>query len=94
MDRVDLLVTNDSAPLHVAAARGTPTVAIFGATTRGLGFSPFQDRSRVVEVELSCRPCGLHGGNDCPAGHFRCMGEISTKMVLSACDEMLGGVAA
>lgn len=89
MDRVRLVVTNDSSPLHVAAARGTPTVAVFGATTRGLGFGPFHGRSRVVETALECRPCGLHGGERCPEGHFRCMGDIAPEAVLRACDELL-----
>jgi heptosyltransferase II len=88
MDRVELLVTNDSSPLHVAAARGTPTVAIFGATTTGLGFGPFHERSRVVEVDLDCRPCGLHGGQRCSRGHFRCMGDMEPETVLAACDDL------
>ncbi len=90
MDRLRLLVTNDSSPLHVAAARDTPTVAVFGATTQDLGFAPFHRRSRVVEADVPCRPCGLHGGDRCPQGHFRCMGEISPEAVLRACDELLG----
>ncbi len=89
MDRVRLLVTNDSAPLHVAAARGTPTVAVFGSTTLGLGFGPFQRASRVVEVPLECRPCGLHGRKRCPKGHFRCMRDVTPDMVLRACDALL-----
>ena len=89
MDRLALLVTNDSAPLHVAAARGTPVVAIFGATTQSLGFGPFHSRSKVVEVGLPCRPCGLHGGRACPEGHFRCMREVEPQAVLAACDALL-----
>lgn len=88
MDRLELLVTNDSSPVHVAAARGTPTVAVFGATTRALGFAPFHGASRVVEADLDCRPCGLHGGKSCPRGHFRCMREVSPEAVLRACDEL------
>ncbi len=91
MDRLALLVSNDSAPLHVAAARNIPTVAVFGATTQDLGFGPFHPASRVVEVPLECRPCGLHGGNACPRGHFRCMGDISPESVLGACRDLLGG---
>ena len=90
MDRVALLVTNDSSPLHVAAARGTPVVAVFGATTLDLGFGPFHGRSRVVQADLPCRPCGLHGGRTCPEGHFRCMRDIPPEAVLEACDELLG----
>jgi len=91
MDRLGVLVTNDSSPLHVAAARGTPVVAVFGATTQDLGFAPFHERARVVEVDLTCRPCGLHGGDRCPQGHFRCMGEVTPEAVLAACDDLLGG---
>ncbi len=89
MDRVRLLVTNDSAPLHVAAARGTPTVAVFGSTTLGLGFGPFHRASRVVEVALACRPCGLHGRRRCPKEHFRCMRDVTPDMVLGACEALL-----
>jgi heptosyltransferase-2 len=94
MDRLSILVTNDSAPLHVAAARETPTVAIFGATTRGLGFYPFHQRSRVAEVDLSCRPCGQHGGERCPEGHFRCMRDVTLEVVLTKCMSLLEGGAA
>ncbi|MHB8764274.1 MAG: glycosyltransferase family 9 protein [Deferrisomatales bacterium] len=90
MDRLSVLVSNDSSPVHVAAARGTPTVAVFGATTRTLGFAPFHEASRVVEAELQCRPCGLHGGDRCPQGHFHCMGEIPPDRVLAAAEELLG----
>jgi heptosyltransferase-2 len=90
MDRLSLLVTNDSAPLHVAAARNTPAVAVFGATTVDLGFGPFHARSRVVEAPVPCRPCGPHGGKRCPEGHFRCMGEVSAEAVVRACEEVLG----
>ncbi len=93
MDRARVVVTNDSAPLHVAAARGAPTVAVFGATTLDLGFGPFHGRTRVVQVDLPCRPCGLHGGHRCPHGHFRCMGQIGPGAVLAACRQVLGGGA-
>lgn len=91
LDRARLLVTNDSAPLHVAAARGTPAVAVFGATTPGLGFSPFHDRSRVVQVDLACRPCGPHGGKRCRLGHLRCLEAVRPDAVLAACRELLEG---
>jgi heptosyltransferase-2 len=93
MDRLAVLVTNDSAPLHVAAARGTPAVAVFGPTTRDLGFGPFHRASRIVEVELECRPCGLHGGRRCPKGHFRCMADVTPDEVLRAVGEVLGSSA-
>lgn len=90
LDSFSIFISNDSAPLHVAAARDVPTVAVFGATTRSLGFTPFHARSRVVEASLPCRPCGLHGGKSCPEGHFDCMRGVTPEAVLAACDELLG----
>src|SRR5204862_144593 len=55
--RAALLATNDSAPLHLAQAVGTPTVAIFGPTVPAFGFGPRGPRDRVVELNgLICRP--------------------------------------
>jgi len=86
---MEALITNDSGPLHIASAVGTPAVAIFGPTVKELGFFPYDDKSIVVEKELYCRPCGLHGGDDCPEGHFRCMGEITADDVFEAAQKVL-----
>ena len=85
MGMLSLFVTNDSGPMHLAAAAGVPVVAVFGATTRELGFFPYGARHRVVEAKLACRPCGLHGGRDCPEGHFLCMRLITVDTVEEAC---------
>ena len=70
------VVTNDSSPIHFASAHNIPTVAIFGATVRDFGYTPLADKNRIAEVSgLSCRPCGIHGGNQCPQKHFKCMNE-------------------
>ena len=77
-----LLVTNDSAPLHLASAMNTPTVAIFGPTVPEFGFGPLADRSRVAgRTGLDCRPCDRHGPRRCPLGHWRCMREITADDV-------------
>lgn len=75
-----VFVTNDSGPMHIATAVGTPVVAIFGPTVRGFGFSPL-GMSVVVEKELTCRPCSLHGSERCPEGHFECMKKINADEV-------------
>ena len=77
-----LLVTNDSAPLHLASAMNTPTVAIFGPTVPEFGFGPLADRSRVAGLTgLACRTCDRHGPRRCPLGHWRCMREITADDV-------------
>jgi heptosyltransferase-2 len=84
-----VLVSNDSSPVHAAAAFNTPVVEVYGATVPDFGFFPY-GVGRVVEVEgLKCRPCGLHGGRSCPEGHFKCMVELSPQKVINAVEELL-----
>lgn len=84
IEKLDLLITNDSAPLHIANAVKTDVIAIFGPTVKELGFYPFRERDRVIEIALDCRPCGSHGGNKCPLEHHNCMKLITAKMVFNA----------
>lgn len=76
--RAAVVVTNDSAPLHLASAVGTPTLAIFGPTVPEFGFGPLAPRRAVAGHEaLACRPCDRHGPRRCPLGHFKCMRELT-----------------
>jgi heptosyltransferase-2 len=80
--RCGAVVTNDSAPLHLASAMGTPTVAIFGPTVPDFGFGPLAPRASVVgEDTLPCRPCDRHGPQHCPLGHHRCMRDLAPALV-------------
>ncbi len=86
--RARLLVTNDSAPLHLASAMGTPVVAIFGPTIPEFGFGPIGRGDASVGVEgLVCRPCSDHGPPACPLGHHRCMRDLTVDRVLAAIEE-------
>lgn len=75
--------------MHLAAAAGVPVVAIFGATTRELGFFPYGPGHHVVETPLACRPCGLHGARSCPEDHFLCMRLLTVDRVHQACRDAL-----
>jgi heptosyltransferase II len=78
-----VLVTNDSAPQHLASAMGTPTITIFGPTVPAFGFGPLAPRSAVVErAGLECRPCDSHGPQVCPLQHWKCMRELAPRDVI------------
>jgi heptosyltransferase-2 len=82
--RCAALVSNDSAPVHLAVAMSIPVVAIFGPTVPSFGFAPPGPGDRVVDTEgLWCRPCSIHGGRRCPTGTFDCMNRISAERVLN-----------
>ena len=75
---------NDSAPMHIASAMNAPTTAIYCSTIPDFGFGPLSDHSKVVQTkeQLDCKPCGLHGFNDCPKGHFKCASTIDINEII------------
>ena len=86
ISKLDVLLCNDSAPLHIAAACGTPLVALFCATIPEFGFGPLGVDSKVLGVDgLDCRPCGRHGGNKCPTGTHACRINLASTKVIEAC---------
>jgi len=89
IDRACLLIGNDSAPMHIARARGVPVIAVFCATTPALGYGPHGDDARVVGAELACRPCGRHGGRSCPRGTDDCRYLVEPAQVMAAAEEFL-----
>jgi heptosyltransferase II len=85
IQRAAVLVTNDSAPLHLATAVGTPIVALFGPTVPEFGFGPRRKGDVALGMaDLPCRPCSKHGPQRCPLGHHRCMRDLSVETVRSA----------
>ncbi len=88
--RAAVLVTNDSAPLHLGSAMNTPTIAVFGPTVPEFGFGPLASHSAVVgHTTLACRPCDRHGPRRCPLGHWRCMREITPDNVALLARDLL-----
>lgn len=85
-----VVLSADSAAMHVANAVGTPAVALFGPTVPEFGFRPFDERSVTISVDLPCRPCSLHGTVTCPLGHHRCMKEIEVSRVEEAILGLVG----
>jgi heptosyltransferase II len=84
VSELDMVISMDSGPMHLAAALEKPQVAIFGATHTKLGFAPQNPKAIILEKNLNCQPCSLHGSERCPKGHFRCMKDITPKEVVKA----------
>ncbi len=82
ISRLDLVISNDSGPMHLAAALGKKQIAFFGATHPALGFAPLNPNAALIVKNLSCQPCSLHGGESCPLCHFRCMNEIEAREII------------
>ena len=84
LSRLRLLLTNDSGPMHVAAALGVPLVAVFGSTD-WRETSPVGRTSRVVREHADCAPCILR---ECPIDHH-CMTRVGVDRVASEALELL-----
>jgi heptosyltransferase-2 len=83
-----LLLTNDSGPMHLAAALGTPLVAVFGSTD-WTETAPFGGRSALVREPVACAPCLLR---ECPIDH-RCMTRVDVDRVARSALSLLEGGA-
>lgn len=88
--KASVLISNDSAPVHIASMQCIPVVAIFGPTVPEFGFGPIGARTAVVERHgLGCRPCSIHGTAKCPLGTLECLTNISAMAVHAAVVQLL-----
>jgi heptosyltransferase-2 len=85
--RADLLVTNDTGPMHLAAAVGTPLLALFGATDPSVSGPIGTGTRHLIYEPEGCSPCFLR---DCPIAGHPCFTKLGVDRVHRAAEEMLG----
>jgi heptosyltransferase-2 len=93
LGRMSVYLSNASGPMHLAWVQKTPVVALFGPTVRELGFFPRGKDSVVLEADLPCRPCGLHGPKQCPEKHHDCMRRILPEQAWAAALRLIGSAS-
>lgn len=80
---LDVMVSMDSANMHLASLVNTPVVSVWGATHPYCGFGGWhQDSSLAIQLDLPCRPCSVFGNKECYLGDFRCMRSIEPQMII------------
>ncbi len=90
MSHLDVLVSMDSANMHLASLVNTPVVSVWGATHPYAGFLGWkQDPAHIVQVDLPCRPCSIYGRKACARGDLACMHEIQPVNIINKVEEIL-----
>ncbi len=94
MSHLDVMLSMDSANMHLASLTGTPVVSIWGATHPYAGFVGWgQEPSNILQADLPCRPCSIYGNKPCKRGDMECMRRISPESVVAKVEEVLSGKA-
>ncbi len=90
MKTMNVMVTMDSANMHLASLVDVPVVSVWGATHPYAGFYGFnQNPLNAVQVNLSCRPCSVFGKEPCWRGDNACMKQITPEMIIDRVEKVL-----
>lgn len=85
-----LLISNDSAPVHMGMCADIPVLVLYCSTVPDFGFYPYNYKSSYLSHgDLECKPCGIHGYKECPLIHFECGKKLGPLQVISKIKEMI-----
>lgn len=88
--RCDVMLTMDSANMHLASLVGLPTVSVWGGTHPACGFLGWRQALRdTVQLELECRPCSVFGNKKCRYGDYHCLKDISPELIINKVKKVL-----
>ena len=95
MSHLNVMISMDSANMHLASLTATPVVSIWGATHPYAGFMGFgQPTENAIQVDnLSCRPCSVYGNRPCKRGDFACLAQIPPQRVIDRVEQILSSVS-
>lgn len=90
MSHLNVMISMDSANMHLASLVACPVVSIWGATHRYAGFLGWQQKvENIVELDLKCRPCSVYGNIPCQLGTYECLTGITPQMVLNKVEKVI-----
>lgn len=83
MSHLDLLVSMDSANMHLASITATPVISVWGATHYMAGFLGWKQSTRnIIQSDMPCRPCSVFGNKQCINGDYACLHNITAEEIL------------
>lgn len=92
MQRLKVMISMDSANMHLASLVGLPVVSVWGATHPYAGFYGFGQRpENAVQLDLPCRPCSIFGNKKCMRGDLACLKNISPEQIINKVEAVIFG---
>lgn len=83
MSHLDVMLSMDSANMHMASLTDTPVVSVWGATHPYAGYLGWNQRmENAVGIEMDCRPCSIYGQKSCRRGDYACLNKITPEMII------------
>ena len=90
MSHLDVMLSMDSANMHLASLVATPVVSVWGATHPYAGFMGWnQNPENVIQIPLECRPCSIFGQKACLRGDYACMNRIAPETIVEQIEKNL-----
>jgi len=89
LSKVNLLIANDSAPTHMGSIVNTNVLTLYCSTIPEFGFFPFNEKGYYLSLDLDCKPCGIHGHQKCPKGHYNCAYQLNPEIVINKIREII-----
>jgi len=84
INNLDVMISMDSAGMHLASLEGTPVVSVWGATHHYAGFLGYgQSEDNIVTDDIECRPCSVYGDRPCFRKDYACMHRIAPEQIVS-----------
>ncbi|MCI5817643.1 MAG: glycosyltransferase family 9 protein [Paraprevotella sp.] len=90
MSTLDIMISMDSANMHLASLVGIPVVSIWGATHPYAGFMGWgQSIDNAIQIDLPCRPCSIYGNKPCMRGDYACLKNISPEQIVEKVEAVI-----
>ena len=90
MSHLEVMLSMDSANMHLASLTGIPVVSVWGATHPLAGFMGWnQSKDNAIQVDLDCRPCSIFGQKPCKRGDYACLNQIKPETIVEKINTLL-----
>lgn len=90
MSHLDVMLSMDSANMHMASLTATPVVSVWGATHPYAGFLGWnQSTDNAIGLDLDCRPCSIYGQKPCKRGDYACLNGINPEIIVDKIKEII-----